>query len=71
MKPGNNKQSYRRITHSDTMHPMTARDSESRGLSRGEAGAIERGVDAYYEEHPEFKRPWKQTRGIARQVNYD
>ncbi len=49
------------------MRPLTARSSEDRGLARGEAGAIARGVAAYYNENPEKKQPWKKTRhAIAR-----
>jgi len=70
MKPsttGGAKQSYRRITHSDTMHPMTARSSEDRALPDNEAGAITRDVAAYYARHPELKQSWKKTRhAIAR-----
>lgn len=70
MKPTVAKQSYRKLTHSDTMHPMTARSSEDRGLPDNEVGAITRDVAAYYERHPEMKQSWKKTRhAIARNPN--
>lgn len=71
MKPSTGaKQSIRRLTHSDTMRPMTARSSEDRGLPDNEAGAITRDVAAYYDRHPEMKQSWKQTRhAIARNPN--
>lgn len=61
------KQSIRKLTHSDTMHPMSARSSEDRGLARDEVGAITCDVAAYYDRHPEMKQSWKKTRhAIAR-----
>lgn len=70
MKPTGAKQSVRKLTHSNVMRPLTARSSEDRGLARGEAGAIARGVAAYYNENPEKKQPWKKTRhAIARNPN--